>query len=281
MEIGNALFDQQRYKEALEIFDHILAQEPLHVEGLMMRGITKHALLDIDGALIDLDRAIELDGRHDNAYYNRALIKEEQGDFAAAKIDVECAIACYHGDSYEYLAAAFDLSQRLKHYEDIEFYMRKLARLEPDMLGIDDNIGLAKLGQGAYEDALPYLNRALSQRPTHAIAYNNVGYAYCMLKEYNKAIPYFNTAIKYDPEFAYAYANRGQAKFELGGVDIALNDIEYSLELDPGNGDAYHTRARIHLALGNKEQAQADFALAETLGHEWPNLADKGLTADK
>ena len=271
MEIGNALFDQQRYREALGIFKTLLVQEPQHLEGLLMRGLTKHALLDVAGALADLDRVVELDSQHDNAYFNRALIKQEQGHFAAAKIDVECAIACYESESYEYLLTALELSERLKHHEDTEKYARKLAKIAPDIQGLNDAIGLALLGQRDYAAALPFLERALTERPRDAIAYNNLGYAYCLMKEYNKAIPYFNTAIKYDPDFAYPYANRGQAKLELGGVDIALVDVEYALELDPSNGDAYHTRARIHRALGNEEQALTDFAYAETLGYEWPH----------
>ena len=270
LEIANSLFNQQRYKDALALYDRLLNDDRKNIEAYFMRGLTHHALLDASAALADLSKVIELDNHHHEAFFNRALILAEQGDLTTAKIDVECAMATYGADSYDYLMEGIELSHRLKHYADLKTYAERLAKLEPDLIYATESCAFAYLGLGEYEQALNCFEQVLRVLPQEAAVYNNIGYTYCLMGDYNQAIPYLNTCIKYDPDFAYAYANRGYAKLERGSIDSALKDVKYSLELDPSNGDAYFVRASIHQTLGNNEAAISDFELARTLGYDWP-----------
>ena len=66
------------------------------------RAINKDDLGDLEGAIEDFTKAIEIDSMADNCYYGRAYDKEELGDLQGAIKDYTSAIEInpYHVDSY-------------------------------------------------------------------------------------------------------------------------------------------------------------------------------------
>ena len=56
------------------------------------RGKAKHAKGDLDGAIADFNRALELDPRHASVYYNRGIAKGRMGDLDGAITDFNHAI---------------------------------------------------------------------------------------------------------------------------------------------------------------------------------------------
>src|SRR3989344_6946387 len=56
------------------------------------RGIAKRAKGDLNGAIADYNRALELDPRHANAYINRGYAKQVRGDHDGAITDYNRAL---------------------------------------------------------------------------------------------------------------------------------------------------------------------------------------------
>lgn len=61
-----------------------LEQEPTSAEAYNERGWSKYEQKDYEGALKDLDKAIELDSNSANAYNNRARAKYYKKDYLGA-----------------------------------------------------------------------------------------------------------------------------------------------------------------------------------------------------
>ncbi len=62
-------------------------------------------------------------------------------------------------------------------------------------------------------------------------AYNERGIAYVGLGEYQRAIPDYDEAIRLDPRYALAHANRAKNYTLLGMDPEAAQDVERAVEL--------------------------------------------------
>ena len=144
------------------------------------RGVAKKAKGDLDGAIADYNRAIELDPKDASAYYNRGNAKKAKGD-------LDGAIADYN--------RAIELDPKLA----IAYYNR----------------GNAKDDKGDLDGAIADYNRAIELDPKYAIAYNNRGFAKEARGDLDGAIADYNRAIELDPKLAIAYNNRGNAEKKL------------------------------------------------------------------
>ena len=106
------------------------------------RGAAKIEKGDLDGAIADYNRAIELNPKDARAYYNRGIAKRAKGDLDGAIADFSRAI-----------------------------------ELDPKYAIAYNNRGIAKDDKGDLDGAIADYNRAIELDPKLAIAYNNRGNA--------------------------------------------------------------------------------------------------------
>jgi tetratricopeptide (TPR) repeat protein len=58
----------------------------------------------------------------------------------------------------------------------------------------------ALVGLGKYNEAIPFLDKALAVNPNFVAALNNKGLALASLGRYNESIPFFDKALTKDPK---------------------------------------------------------------------------------
>src|SRR5204863_530623 len=187
------------------------------------RGIAKGVKGDIDGAIADFTRAIELYPKYGTAYNNRGLAKKNKGDLDGAIADCTRAI-----------------------------------ELDPKDAGAYSNRGIAKQAQGDLSGAIADYTRAIELDPKYANAYNNRSIAKRRKGEMDGAIADCTRAIELDPKYAPAYNNRGVAKGANGDIDGAIADYTRAIELDPKDARAYNDRGVAKQAKGDLDGAIAD-----------------------
>lgn len=173
------------------------------------------------------------------------------------------------------------------------------------MLAIDRNPceahnlrGLVFFALGEFDDSFFEFDQAVTLKPSEPGYHNNRGATYMQLGNYELAFADYKIAIELDPSYAKAYFNRGVAFMQQGEFEVAIKEIdlaiEYSYEFwqthlemlrssgydESGDrieeelfnspyvnlGDAYYIRSLVHLYNGDLEQANADFAEAESYG---------------
>jgi tetratricopeptide (TPR) repeat protein len=144
------------------------------------RGAAKIEKGDLDGAIADYNRAIELNPKDARAYYNRGIAKRAKGDLDGAIADFSRAI-----------------------------------ELDPKYAIAYNNRGIAKDDKGDLDGAIADYNRAIELDPKHAVAYNNRGFDKEARGDLDGAIADYNRAIELDPKLAIAYNNRGNAEKKL------------------------------------------------------------------
>jgi tetratricopeptide (TPR) repeat protein len=110
-------------------------------------------------AMMDFDRAIELDPQHAVAYNNRGLTRYYQSQSDAALADLNRAI-----------------------------------ELKPDYAHAYNNRGLVYGSQGRFDEAISEYTRALEIDPTFIIAYHNRGMEYYKMGEFEKSLADLQTS---------------------------------------------------------------------------------------
>lgn len=185
-----------------------------------LRGDIRFALGNLDGALVDYDRSIELDSKNPLTFFQRGLIHQQRGDRARA----------------------------------IEDYNEAL-RLRPTFARALNNRGMLRADAdpaGAIED----FQRAADADPLLVEPYANLGTALIKKGEYEAAVLEFDTALGFEPEnFGYLRI-RAFAKSLAGDRDGAIADYQAALRVSPGNPEVLFDLAKATVLKGEKKEAE-------------------------
>ena len=103
---GNAKYDLQDYRGAILDYNKAIELDPTNVKAYNNRGMAKANanLQDYRGAILDFTKAIELDPTTDAIpYYNRGLAKYALSNIDGACLDWSKAGELGYGDAYEYI----------------------------------------------------------------------------------------------------------------------------------------------------------------------------------
>ena len=187
----------------------------------------KYARGDLDGAIADCTKAIELKPDYANAYSSRGIAKLAKGDFNGA----------------------------------IEDYT-KVIGLNPNSEDAYNNLGFAKRNLGDLDGAIADYTKAIELNPTNANVYNYCGAAKLSKGDFDGAISDNTKAIQLKPDYADAYLVRGLAKQRKGDLEGAIADQTKVIELNPENGNAYNNRGLSRRTLGDLNGAIADYTKA-------------------
>ena len=221
---------------------------------------------EIDSAIANLSRAIELNPDYVDAYYLRGLLYTREKDYDKAFADFEKVVELDPNHTDVKAARANGYGARAADYAREEDYDRAITdferAIELDPYNADARIGIA----GAY------LLRGIAnyEEGDHREAFADL----------DSAIANFESMIELDPNnveaevaVAFAYFVRGIAYYEEGDkdraiadFDKALADFERVIELYPDNAvakiavaEAYLVRGTVYSDEGDNDRALADF----------------------
>lgn len=151
-------------------------------------------------AIVDFDRAIELDSRFAVAYNERGFT---------------------YGSNRQY-------DRAIQDYD-------KAIELDPRLLLAYSNRGLAYFTKGEPDRAIADYDKAIELAPRFASAYSSRGLAYVMTGQFDRAFQDLDKAIELDPRDPRTYINRGLAYRTKGDKEKASSEFQKALALDPSN----------------------------------------------
>jgi tetratricopeptide (TPR) repeat protein len=228
---GTAKYHVQNYQIAILDFDKAIELNPNFAAPYVNRGVSKKMLGRYQEAIQDFDQAIELQSDFSEAYLNRGISKKVLGRYQEAIQDFDQAIKLNpnHFLFYYYRGSTkFQLDQYVTAITDLD----KAIELNPADAESYLVRGSTKKYLKQYELAILDLNKAIELDPHNIAAYDSRGYSRSSLKEYQAAILDFSKAIELEPN-AIRYNNRGWAKFNLGQYSLAILDYDKAINLNP------------------------------------------------
>jgi len=204
---------------AVAAYGEALRRHPFLVEALLNRGVMLAEAGDHKSALLDFEKCRLVDAHHPRLAYNRAVLARSQGNDSEAAASLERAI---------------ELGSEPR---DLKAW------------------GMAFFESGAYERAIPYLDRWTARKPDDADVWFRLGT--CFLKK--------NDRRSADLDFARAhrlYALQGLKKSDFTAVARSLKLYKKSSGL--GDAGPAVLEAAMELAQGNRDAAAAALGRAES-----------------
>jgi tetratricopeptide (TPR) repeat protein len=200
----------RNYSEAVRIY-------PDYAEAFRNRGIVRHSLRDLEGALADYNDAIRLKADDFHAYHNRGVIRDKMGDRAGAQQDYEKAI-----------------------------------RLKLDLARPVLKRGIELRRRGDFVAALREFNEAIRLNPEFAEAYFNRGKARLEQGDKDRALNDFWEALRFKPDYTDVFYTRANIYEELSLLKYAISD--YQKYLDLGGGVNNDNQAKIERRIRELQQ---------------------------
>ena len=168
-------------------------------------GSAKYQLKNYEGAVLDLNKAIELKPDYKEAYYERALCESELNKYPKALTDFNKVISLDPAFKDAYLNRAFYVKEKTGDFE------------------------------GAVEDYQKYIG--LNTAENNAFAYNNMGFAKFRMNDLDGAMKDVMTSIKLDAKNSFAYKNRALIYIAMDSISSACHDLNKAIDL--GFGKTY------------------------------------------
>ncbi len=227
----------------------------VEIEPLLEQGVAYMQNGQLDAAIDEFNKAIDIDPNVSAAYLYRGIAYAGQDRLSEAVADYTRAIDLDPDDPTAYLYRGSIFAQ-----------------------------------QGDLEAALADFTSVIERDPDNALAYYLRGNIRAgdlnepgpggLDGDLDAAMADYAEVIRINPEFAEVYNNRGWLLARLGRYSDGLVDIERSLDLYPQSPHVLNSRAFALVGLGRYEEALADVELSlQTLDDAWNKYVRAGALA--
>lgn len=298
---GNLALEQKEYAGAIRYYTEALEKKSDFADVHSNRGIAYLRLGELDKALEDFNKAIDIDKTFDEAYFNRAGVLIDKNEFSLAAVDLEQIRKSYQDSSnyylkwgdlksqqgyYEQALSEYDRSLTLrpenvqalvnrgvmyftqKNFKAAQADFEKALKLNPQQQLAYNNLALIFARNNQPEKALQFIDRALDFDAVNPIYLNNKGYVLLLQNQWEEAKKLIDKSLTKAPENSYAYRNLGLYFLNKGQKAEALEALQKSYNLDPST-DQIHARLGEALFINNqKEKACKIWQQGKSLGDE-------------
>ncbi len=115
---------------------------------------------------------------------------------------------------------------------------KKTIELDENLTEVYNNIAMAYMAIGEYENARNYLKIALEKDPDFTEAHLNMAFVYYKEKDFDKALEMYSNIVNAYPSFARAHTQLGSLLFEMKKYEEAEKEWEKALALNPYDEEA-------------------------------------------
>ncbi len=249
------------WKDEVSIWSDVVIKSPNKARPFVNLGNALKNIGQFDVAIEDYTKAININPKFSDAYYNRAVAYDKLSQWGKAITDYSKTIEINPKYLEAYNNRGADYGKLEKWNEAIVDYNAAI-KIDSNNAMPYYNCGIAQGSLEQWDTAIIYYSKAIKIDPKYTSAISNRGVSYGKLKQWDKAIADYSKAIKLDPNNASAYTNRGVSYRNLGQYEKAIADYTKAIELDPKYSSAYNNRGFAYAMLGQWDKANTDYTKA-------------------
>lgn len=253
------------WEDEFSLWDDTVHKSPRKARPYINRGLAYQNQGNLQQAMLDYNKAIEIKPDYAEAYNDRGLIYYSRGEFDQAIADYCKAIEIQprYAKAYYNRGAAYAAK---KEYDQAIADCSKAIEINPYDATAYYNRAATYGVKGEYDRAINDCSKAISINPLDAKAYYNRGVIYALKKEFTLAISDYSQAIKIQPGYAQAYNNRGNIYQDRGEYKQAIADYNKAIASNPKLAQAYSNRALAYYSQGDYNNAWKDIHRLQELG---------------
>jgi len=140
-------------------------------------------------------------------------------------------------------------------FEDAVRQFRRAINVEQNSAETLHHLALALAAIGRSEEAIQQYEKAIAIRPDLAESHNNLGHLLDSLGRTDEAIALYGKALTLKPAYAEAHNNLGNTLHKLGRSEEALAQYREALTINPNYAEAHDNLGNALAALGRYEEA--------------------------
>ena len=251
--LGEVLYNQGRYEEALEVVRVAVEQALDDPMAHVSLGKILNALGRFKEAETYLRRAIALSSQEWEAYLGLGKALYNQGRYEEALEVVRVAVE-QRLDSAPARVNLGLILNALDRFEEAEIHLRRAIVLDPQARDAHLNLGTVLYNQGRYEEALEVARVAVEQAPDFFKAHINLGAVLSELDRFEEAETHLRRAIALNPQdvdLAQKLAAKlAEALMPQGRYAEAIDSLAESVALAPASPQV----AELHFLMGMAAQ---------------------------
>ena len=275
--------EQSKYYDGKSAVPFLAEQQAKSSEEAMNRAIQSFTSGDIDRALFNYIRVIELDNQNSTALVKIGNIHYQRGNYPISFQAYQSAIQIDPQQGEALKGSGMILLHR-KSYVMAETSLNRsieplLAQQDKTAALVDSYIGLAILNdlRSDYMTSALYYIEAEALAPTSPMVKSNLGYSFYMQEKWSAAEIAFNQALQADSSYSPAWKNLGLTYARQAKYMQALNALEQVMD----RSKAYNDIGYICLITQRYEQAAQFFRKAIEEHPQYYETAQQNLTRVK
>lgn len=248
--------------EKVSLFTQVIELEPKNLDAYFYRAIAKNDLGDYRGAIVDYSKIIVEEPDADT-YFNRGNSRYSLKDFSGAKEDYAKAVML----DKTFIDALYSLAcVKL----DLEEYENAIKDFTAVIKQVPDNYNTYILRASAYK-AMEQFTKALNDYSTAILIepssnnYYNRGVFLMDIRYYQDANVDLTKSIRLNKNNAFAHFYRGASNLFIGKFNDAISDFSESIKFDTMDFDAYLGLAIAQLKVNDTVNAKLNFNKANAI----------------
>ena len=253
--------DQDQISAAvMKVYDDYIAQNPNDYNTLFMRANQHFYNNNIDAALSDVDRTIQLAPSKEtellfDAYLLRAKLYDLKGNFDAALADVDKA-AAINPTSLSWVDMKGKIAYAKGDYELAETQFKTILQQQSRNYDAMFCLGCVAAKQGKEEEAMAWANQALTLFPAEPQVYMNRAYVQEVLGKYRDACDTYLVAMSVTDDNGASIKRLVELSSEH--YDDVMASLKSATDENPRVGIFYRVRSAIALSYKHYGQALKD-----------------------
>jgi len=188
---------------------------------------------------------------------------------AIQELDTALVLNPRHEQAH-FLMAFINMGRR--QYTEAILHLKAALEIKPDYFEARENLGAVYLAMQRWDDAIgalePLLNENLYATPY--LLHNNLGFAYRNKKNLDEAIRHFTQAVFLNPRFCLGLFNLGEALAAQGDAPQAVRQFKKAVEKCPNYADPYYQLGVVFEKRGRVAEALDYYKLCIKHGGETP-----------
>lgn len=235
---GNILVRFNRYNEALNAYEKVVQIQPKKSEAWYNRGNVLVKLKRYAEALESYDRSLQIQPNDDEAWHNRGALlrKFKRYDEALSSYDKALEI---QPNKYETWHNRGNVLGKLQRYEEAIISYDRAITIDAGKREVWLNRAVALCKLKRYEQAIASFEQAIGLDPTSPELWNMRASLLQQLGQYSEAIASFETAIHHQPNCYEAWLGKGSVLVQIKQYSEALTAYEKAIELKPSASEVW------------------------------------------
>jgi len=281
LNLGLALFKSENFQDAAKVFETELKKHPGSADAQRLTNlaaVSYYGAHQYAAAIPYLQEAASADPRNLQLKLTLAHCYLWTKQLDAMK-EVYKQILTIDPDSAEADILAGEVLDEMGDKEGAVTQFRAAEKANPRAPNVHFLLAYVLWTQKRYDEALPEFKTELEIDPKNNQAMIYLGDLYVRQGQYPQAKEVLEQAARFSTSDPELYLDLGIVSMETGDNDNAVQALNKAAEIEPDNVTVHFRLATLYRTMGKKDEAKAEFALANSLNKKRDDSLRDRITA--